>query len=457
MLKQLVATIGRDAFRDGIRTYFRRHAWGNATLADFLAALGDAAGRSLDDWAEVWLRTASLNTIEARWTELDGRIASMTLHQTAPSDHPTLRPHALTIALVAPELGGDAITTQDATISGPTADVPAVVGLPAPAFVFPNHLDHDYAKVSLDPASLAFAREHVREMDDPFLRQMVWSSLWDMVRDARLRSVEYLAMVRQQAPHEPDISLLDAILDHGLACLRRFVPETLRAAESHALVLASLDSLADGDTDDDRRLWLRLAIEAAASADDVATMVDVVLHPAPGTELPVDQDMRWQVAVRAASMGLPESPELVALEAERDRSDRGQRQRIRAEVARPLRAGKDEAWRRIHDEGYGSDYLTRAALSGFQWHHQRDLLVPYREPFFERIRGIYRDRDLGYARAYLASMFPAAWAEQAVLERARALIAELGPDEVQLRRHTLEICDDLERAIRVRAYAESDA
>ncbi len=48
VLKQLVATIGREAFRDGMRAYFRRHAWGNATLADFLAALGDAAGRPLD-------------------------------------------------------------------------------------------------------------------------------------------------------------------------------------------------------------------------------------------------------------------------------------------------------------------------------------------------------------------------------------------------------------------------
>ena len=79
VLKQLVATIGRDAFRDGIRAYFRRHAWGNATLADFLAALGDAAGRPLDHWADVWIRTASLNTIEARWEAADGHITSFEL------------------------------------------------------------------------------------------------------------------------------------------------------------------------------------------------------------------------------------------------------------------------------------------------------------------------------------------------------------------------------------------
>ena len=84
-----------------------------------------------------------------------------------PREHPTLRPHSMTLALVRPDLGGDAITTQPAAIEGARAEVPAVIGLHEPAFVFPNHGDHDYAKVVLDPVSLAFAREHLADVDDP--------------------------------------------------------------------------------------------------------------------------------------------------------------------------------------------------------------------------------------------------------------------------------------------------
>ena len=109
--------------------------------------------------------------------------------------------------------------------------------------------------------------------------------------------------------------------------------------------------------------------------------------------------MRWQLAVRQAAHGDARRRGTGSRpERDRDPSDRGQRQLIRAEVARPDAAAKAAAWRRIHDEGYGSDYLTRAALSGFQWHHQRALLLPYRELFFERVPAIYRDRDLGFAR-----------------------------------------------------------
>ncbi len=455
VLKQLVATIGRRQFRDGIRAYFRRHAWDNASFAEFLDALGSGAHIDLHEWARLWIRTASLNTIETRWTAVDGRITQMTLHQTAPAAHPTLRPHAMTIALVDPALGGDAVTTQQATVTGEVATVPAVVGLPAPAFVFPNHGDHDYAKVILDPISLAFARQRLAQLHDPLLRQLTWSALWDMVRDARIRSTEYLAMVRDEAPAERDVALLDAILDQGVACLRRYVPESMRNAESRALVTTALTVLHAGGAEDDRRLWLRLAIASAASRDDVQVLLDIVDGVGDLHDLPIDQEMRWQLAVRQAALGLPGAGERIAAERGRDRSDRGQRQAIRAEVARPDADAKLEAWRRIHDEGYGSDYLTRAALSGFQWHHQRELLEPFREPFFEEVRQVYRDRDLGYARSYLGALFPAAWAEAEVVGRAQRLLRDLQPDEVQLRRHLLEMCDDLERTIRVRAFAES--
>ena len=42
VLKQLAKYIGRDTFRDGMRLYFRRHGWSNATLADFLRCLEEA-------------------------------------------------------------------------------------------------------------------------------------------------------------------------------------------------------------------------------------------------------------------------------------------------------------------------------------------------------------------------------------------------------------------------------
>ena len=81
VIKQLVARIGEEAFRAGLHAYIERYAFGNATLAQFLGVLGEAAGEPLEGWAGLWLQTASVNVIGARWDADDGRIGQMTLHQ----------------------------------------------------------------------------------------------------------------------------------------------------------------------------------------------------------------------------------------------------------------------------------------------------------------------------------------------------------------------------------------
>ncbi|MEZ4596614.1 MAG: M1 family aminopeptidase [Chloroflexota bacterium] len=56
VLKQLVATIGRDAFQDdGSEAYFRRHAWGNATLDGLPGRAGGGRGTSAREWARLWI------------------------------------------------------------------------------------------------------------------------------------------------------------------------------------------------------------------------------------------------------------------------------------------------------------------------------------------------------------------------------------------------------------------
>ena len=52
-LRQLWAWIGEDAFFAGVRRYLDRHAWGNTSLADLLAALEEESGRDLAAWSSL--------------------------------------------------------------------------------------------------------------------------------------------------------------------------------------------------------------------------------------------------------------------------------------------------------------------------------------------------------------------------------------------------------------------
>jgi len=455
VLKQLVATIGWDGFREGIRAYFRHYAWGSASLADFMAALEEGSGTDLGRWAALWLETASVNTIASELTIADGHIVDLSLLQTAPAAFPTLRPHAMQLALVTEHGGTLDIEAIAVKIDGPRMTVDGAKGRSAPVMVFPNHEDHDYARVLLGETSLAFARKRLGELGDPLLRQLLWTSLWDMVRDARLRSTDFLEICRRILPDESDLELVDAVLIRVGRCLADYVPGARRIGESRAVLETALAALRKTESPDARIVWMRAAIMAAATPADLEPLRAL----ADGREViegfAVDQDMRWNLAMKAAAYGAEDADELVAAERERDRSDRGARAVIKAAASRPTAESKTEAWRRINAEGYGSYHLTRAAMQGFVWPSQRDLLLPFREPFFKELRGVFATYDHPFARSYLMNLFQDRWAEPEMLERAGQVLAELNPAETTLARQLNEEIDDLARAIRVCAYAES--
>ena len=53
---------------------------------------------------------------------------------------------------------------------------------------------------ALDPVTLDYVRSSLDHIDDGLLRQLVWMSIWEMVRDAQLRSTEFLAICRHRLP-----------------------------------------------------------------------------------------------------------------------------------------------------------------------------------------------------------------------------------------------------------------
>ena len=455
VLKQLVAAIGIDGFREGMRAYFREFQYRNATLAQFIRSLEAGSGRDLQEWSRLWLETPSLNTIGSRWESDGDRITGFTLAQSAPGDYPTLRPHHLEVGLIRDDGSKLAITAIPAEINGAEADVPAARGLPKPSLVFPNYNDHGYAKVALDPLSVDWVKQNLDRIGETLLRQLLWSSLWNMVRDQQLKSTDFLALVREKLPLEPESGLIDAVLGQASAALSRYVPEERRLPEFHLSFLANWSALEKAPAGDQKIIWARALIGSAVVPDDI----ERVARLADGEEniagVAIDQDMRWAIAAKFMAHGLPGAEDRVAREIGRDPSDRGQRAKLRAETSVPSVTVKADAWTRFNNGGYGSLHLTAAAMGGFNWTHQRELLEPYVAAFFAELPRIYREKDKEYQSDYFDALFPSYRVEEGILERSRKVLGAYGEAFPTLARKLREANDDLERAIRCRAFAAS--
>jgi len=453
VLKQLVATIEIDGFREGMRHYFRTYAYGNATLAQFLSSLETGSGRDLQQWSQLWLETPSLNTLGSQWRADGDRITSFSLTQTAPRAFPTIRPHRVDIGLIRDVGGRLDVNVVPVEISTAEANVKAIEGMPRPSLVFPNYNDLAYAKIALDDESVAFVRNNMERVSDTLLRQLLWSALWDMVRDQRLKSTDYLAIVREKLPLEPQPTLVESVLAAAAGAMGRYVPEDRKEPEYRRSFQTAWNALQSAALGDAQIIWARALINSAVVPPDIERTARL----ADGTEtvegLAIDQDMRWTIAIKFVGYGMPGAEQRVAAEAERDPSDRGQRAQLRAKTSYPSATVKADAWDHFGGDGYGSLYLTAAAMSGFNWTNQRDLLEPYVEAFFQSLPDIFRTKEREYASDYFSSLFPGYRVEDPVLERSEIVLAEAGSESPVLERMLREANDDLARAIRCRDFA----
>ncbi|MCK9485728.1 MAG: aminopeptidase N [Dehalococcoidia bacterium] len=456
VIKQLVAAVGLEGFRNGMRGYFRKHEYGNTTLSDWLDSLGEGAERDLQPWAQAWLETASLNTIAAT-VETDGaRITDLTLEQTAPAQYPTLRPHTLEVAMLRRDGGRIEVEEVGAHIEGASASVPEAVGKPAPHFVFLNHRDHGFVKVALDAASVDFVRDHLEEVEDPLLRLLIWQTLWTMVRDQQLKSTDFLDLALPRVVAETDIALVESILGRLSAAVSRYVPEEQKAQAAHRVFAAAWEAAERVEDPNLKIIWARTLFATAINPEDLAAACDLADGVREVAGLTVDQDMRWSAAASAVAQGLEGAWERVERERERDKSDRGQRAVIRCQVSRPDPDVKQEAWEKFTgNEGYGSLHLTAAAMGGFHWWRQADLLEPYVERYFERLPEVFEHRDNEFAQRFFNNLWPGYRVDRSLPERSQHLLAEHGERLPTLRRQLLEANDDLERAIRCREFAAS--
>jgi aminopeptidase N len=107
----------------------------------------------------------------------------------------------------------------------------------------------------------------------------------------------------------------------------------------------------------------------------------------------------------------------------------------------------------VVEEGMPNAILENSLL-GFNRTHDRALLEPFVEPYFEALETVWTTRGNDMAQDLVQLLYPTALVTRPgldVLGRTEAFLAELGDRHPGLRRMLLEVKDGAERALRVQA------
>ena len=458
VLKQLVAYVGRDEFFQGVRAYFKRHAWGNTRLADLLTALEETSGRDLKAWSRAWLETAGINVLRPEIAvDADGVITSFVVRQEAPAlpagakGASTLRPHRIAVGLYDPVDGALVRTHRvELDVTGAATEVPELVGRPRPAVVLLNDDDLSYAKVRLDPESTAQITERVGDFTESLPRALCWASTWDMTRDGELPARDYLTLVLGGIGKESDIGVVQSLHRQVKLALDLYAAPEWREEGLALWSAAALERLRSAEPGSDHQLaWARALAAAARSDEELDVLAGLLSGEVTVEGLDVDTELRWALLLRLVARGRA-GDEAIEAELRRDPTSAGEEHAAAARAARPTAAAKAAAWDAVvHDESL-PNAVRESTIRGFVQTEQRELLAPYRERFFEVIADVWQRRSHEAAQGIALGLYPTTQVSQETLDATDAWLAAARPSAA-LRRLITESRSGVERALRARA------
>jgi aminopeptidase N len=423
VLKQLMAFVGEERFVEGLRAYFRDHAWGNTVLADLMSAIGGAAGRDLDAWTVAWLDRAGTDVLRLE----DGTITSVSPDGEEP------RPHRLEIGSYAVSDDGLALV---GTTSVETSGTSTAVDLPHADLHLLNAADHTFAAVRPDTASVRVLLHHAADLPEAVDRAQAVVTGFQMLSDGELSADALFDCVLDVLVREKSPAVVEPFLNVALEIAQRW-----SAPERIAPALARLADVADGIADDpDHTTPALRTLAASASAQEHFARLDEAAHD--------DVDLAWRVATRRAALGEYDEGVVEALLARDPDPDAGVRA-LAVRTARPESEAKDEAWQELFEKrNIPAGAMLGAMIRAFWQPQQDDVLLPYADRFLDAIPDLAGGGMLAVF-GLMFGMFPQV-ADDAFVERAHVMATDPECDPT-VRAALLIGTDTLSRMERARA------
>ncbi|MCC2592455.1 aminopeptidase N [Tessaracoccus sp. OS52] len=455
VLKLLVSFVGREAFLAGVANYFAKHSWGNTELRDLLVELEETSGRDLSWFSGEWLETAGVNTLRADFdVDTEGRFTRFAVSQSAAEGWPTLRTHRLGIGLYAAD--GEKLRRVhyvETDVTGPSTEVPELVGVERGDVVLLNDGDLTYAKVRFDDASVAALVAGIGRLADPLARAVTWSSFWDSVRDAELPPQEFVSLALAGLTSEQDMAAVTTVAGQAAVCSTRFMAPELREEANSKLVTGLARLLKDAEPGSDKQLIFAKTLIGVAKSP---TALDLIKGWLEGEEVPaglaVDTAVRWAIVATLAARGAIGHAEIDA-ELQRDNTNAGAERAAGARAGMPDAEAKAEAWRLATADPDVPNETHRNICMGFHRYGQDEMLAPYAQRYKEVAaqiaarEGVWAERGYATIGTTLRWLFPDTIVDESLVADFDGWLA--GVEHEQVRRSVTERLDEARRTLRV--------
>ena len=294
VMRQLELIVGERAFRDGLREYLGKYAFGNATWLDLVRILDARTPENVAAWSRAWVEERGRPEFTITADGDRGRVSRLTIQMRDPLQRDLVWPQRLRVALGYP----GRVREVPVYVTGQTTRIRDAEGQPQPLFILGNGAGLGYGLFLLDDGSRDYLLQHIEDVNDPLTRGSAWLTLWENMLESRVTAASFLDTAARALPTETDEQNLQRVLGYTTRAYWRH-----SSADDRVRRAPALESIL--------RAGLDRARTASSKAAWFAALRDISLTPASLQWL----ETVWRREVKIAGLTLAETDEIaLALE-----------------------------------------------------------------------------------------------------------------------------------------------
>jgi aminopeptidase N len=446
VMRQLEMIAGADGFREEMREYLKKYAFGNATWPELAGIMEARNPGEVAQWSRAWVELRGRPEIAtAIRMGADGRIVSLTLTQRDPLGRNLVWPERLQVTIGFP----GRIEQISVKASGAVTDVVKARGMPRPLYVLPNGGGVGYGSFQLDAATLRYLLDHMEDLPDPLTRGSAWVDVWENLLEGRVKPAELLELAMRALPRETDEQNTQRILSYLTRTFWQQIPAGQRAARAPELESFLRGGLAKASTASQKSAWFNTFRDVVLTRNGLSFLEQVWRREEKIEGLTFAETDELDMALNLALREVPGWPRILATQ--RDRTQNPDR-KARFEFVMPALSAdpavREQAFARFAD-------VKNRSHEPWVLESLRYLNHPLREaqargfvgPALNLLREIQQTGDIFFPKRWADASLGSQRSSEAAAAVRRFLAAHPELPE-RLRWVVLSAADDLFRAVK---------
>jgi aminopeptidase N len=177
MMRQLELLMGEIPFRNGVRDYLKKYAFGNTSWPDLIHIFEKYTKQNLETWNNVWVNKPGRPVFNYQVQMKDGKITQLNITQKGEYGSIRVWPQLFSIALVYPNEAKEI----KVKMRGSHIAVPKAMGQPAPLYILFNADGLGYGVFPIDKHSIS----QIANLSSPVMRASAYINAYENMLNTR--------------------------------------------------------------------------------------------------------------------------------------------------------------------------------------------------------------------------------------------------------------------------------